>query len=130
VDSTPGLTEAALRIRDSIDCFAQSKNWARADYRIVMDANLVWYYFHVDIFAKEYDSSVTDDKARYDEVYDRLEKDLSDEPSLYEAIGVLLWPFSCHDAKLPLGENDVRIYDSLLNPGWVEPQPSHQVSTG
>ena len=128
MDIDPSLSDAILRIRDSLDRFAILKNWSREDYFLAMDANLVWLYFQVDIFAKEYDSSVPDENDRYDEVYDHLEQDLKEDPGLYEATSILLWPFVLVHGKHPLGENYIRIDNSLLNPGRVPPRPMSQVT--
>jgi hypothetical protein len=131
MDSKSTVTDAAIRIRDSIDRFARTKNWARQDYHVIMIVNVVWISFRVEIYAKEYDSSTPDENARYDEIYDFLEEDLKDEPGLLEATSVLLYPLSSgYPARQPLGENQIQIDDSLLNPGWVQPQPMHHVPTG
>jgi hypothetical protein len=127
MDLTPDLKDAVIRIRDSIDRFAKKQGWARTSYRLSMDVNFVWYRFYVNVYSRAYDCDIAYEPTWYDEIYDHLEQDLKDDSGLFDSIAVIICPFRLRfGTGGPLGENHIRIDESLLNPGYEELEPTSQ----
>ncbi len=119
MDLGPALRDLIVQIRNSIDALATSKGWTRDDYRIDMIVNKTWGNILISVISTEYTHERMQSPDAYDEVYDRLENDLRDNPGVYESISVLLWPRTSEEAapSNSLDDSHIRIDGALLNPG-------------
>jgi len=113
------VTDSVVRVARSLHDFARGRGWSPEDYRISMTVNTVWDLARVrfvsDAFAGLTDAEQLD---MYDDIMDKLESDLQDEPGLYRSLGLTLWPATGYVAHAYASTDPgrVEIPDALLEP--------------
>ena len=111
------LTNASVRIAESIHSYAKEKGWDREKYRVFITLNLNYDTIHILLVSDQINDDNKDDIMT--EIMLRLRKDLANVPKVWRAYGIVscsLDGFSFFaDPRLSPGE--VEVPDTILNPG-------------
>jgi hypothetical protein len=122
MDREPTINDVARAIRDSLREYAKSKDWTRGTYRILMNFHPDWGSIFLVFFSKEFQrinsDQIENEMDYYNEIMDRLEKDLGDAPEIYQAISLLLRPLDEYYTWSYRGSvpQIIEIDDHFMNP--------------
>ncbi len=125
MDLEPALRAAVRRVAGVLHQYASSKNWrfaryrdfSKGDYYIEIIVNEEWLRFDVTFVAKAFRKQGL--SAEFNEVQDWIETELKDDPSLAEAVDLVLRSPEEFDARgfsesLSGGHGDVPIDEEVI----------------
>jgi len=87
----PVMKRAVRRVADILGAFAHKQGWSPVEYRVYYQVNKTWGRLHFIFVSDGFDGR--DDLEIYQSVMDYLEKRLSDEPELFEAVELVVESF-------------------------------------